>query len=153
MSNVIFFYLNKVLAQPVFGVLESWASNTWPKSKFINDEHPLGIGKYNSKFTVNFFRLIWRTIFVTMAMLISMAFPFFNEVLAFLGAIAYWPMTVYFPLEMYIVRKNIKRGTINWFGLQLVNLVCLLAALAAACGSIQGVNQALRTYKFFKFTQ
>ncbi|KAL5853448.1 hypothetical protein ACOSQ3_008566 [Xanthoceras sorbifolium] len=61
-------------------------------------------------------------------------------------------LTVYFPLEMHISRNNIRRGTIKWYGLQLLNLVCLLAALGAPCSSIQGVNKALRTYKPFKFT-
>lgn len=140
------------MAQPVFNAVESWASMRWPKSKFVMNEYPLSMGKNNFNFSVNLFRLTWRTSFVVMTTLLSMALPFFNEVLALLGALAYWPLTVYFPLEMYIARKIIKKGTSRWFGLQLLNLVCFLSALAAAASSIQGLNQALHTYKPFKFT-
>ncbi|XP_031255164.1 amino acid permease 8-like [Pistacia vera] len=141
----------QVVAQPVFSSVESRASMMWPNSKFIGHEYPLNISKIKSMFSVNLFRLSWRTIFVVMATVISMALPFFNEVLALLGAIGYWPLTVYFPVEMYIVRKNFKRGSIKWLSLQLLNVVCLLAAMAALCGSIQGLNQAVHTYKPFKF--
>ncbi|KAL9443228.1 hypothetical protein AB3S75_016563 [Citrus x aurantiifolia] len=143
----------QVMAQPVFYVIESWASTRWPKSKFVTKEYPVTIGKNNLKFSVNLFRLTWRTIFVVMATLLSMALPFFNEVLGLLGALAYWPLTVYFPLEMYIAQKNIKRGTSWWFGLQLLNLVCFLAALGAACSSIHGLYKAFHTYKPLKVTQ
>lgn len=141
------------MAQPVFYAIESWASTRWPKSKFVTKEYPVNIGKNNLKFSVNLFRLTWRTIFVVMATLLSMALPFFNEVLGLLGALAYWPLTVYFPLEMYIAQKNIKRGTSCWFGLQLLNLVCFLAALGAACSSIHGLYKALHTYEPLKVTQ
>ncbi|KAB5553205.1 hypothetical protein DKX38_010516 [Salix brachista] len=36
--------------------------------------------------------------------------PFFNDILALLGAIGYWPMTLNVPVEMYIARKKIQRG-------------------------------------------
>lgn len=84
---------------------------------------------------------------------IAMVFPFFNDVLALLGAVSYWPMGVYFPVQMYIAQKKIKRGTLEWLGLQLLNLICLLVAIGAACGAIQGLSQGLRTYKIFKFKE
>ncbi|KAJ0090286.1 hypothetical protein Patl1_12960 [Pistacia atlantica] len=120
----------QVVSQTVFSSVESRASMMWPNSKFIGHEYPLNISKTKLMFSVNLFRLSWRTIFVVMATVISMALQFFNGVLALLGAIGYWPLTVYFPLEMYIVRKNVKRGSIKWLSLQLLNLVCLLAAMA-----------------------
>ncbi|KAB5553200.1 hypothetical protein DKX38_010511 [Salix brachista] len=77
--------------------------------------------------------------------------PFFNDILALLGAIGYCPMTVYFPVEMYIARKKIQRGSLRWFFLRLLNLACLLVAIAAACGAIEGLNHALKNSKPFKF--
>ncbi|KAK0571714.1 hypothetical protein LWI29_020402 [Acer saccharum] len=137
-----------------YQVVESWAGAKWPKSKFVNEEYPLRIGK-NNNFTIslNFFRIIWRSVFVMMATLISMAIPFFNEILALLGAFCYWPLTVYFPLEMYISRTKIKRGTIKWCALQLLNLVCFLASLVVAMSSFLGVGKALHTYKPFMSKQ
>ncbi|KAK4853711.1 hypothetical protein QYF36_013442 [Acer negundo] len=137
-----------------YQMVESWAGAKWPKSKFVNEEYPLRIGK-NNNFTINlnFFRIIWRSVFVMMVTLISMAIPFFNEILALLGAFCYWPLTVYFPLEMYISRTKIKRRTIKWCALQLLNLVCFLASLAVAISSFLGVGKALHTYKPFMSKQ
>ncbi|CAK9158826.1 unnamed protein product [Ilex paraguariensis] len=141
----------QVFSQPVYSALESWAARTWPKSKFVTGEYSINIGiakKY--RFNINFLRLTWRTIFVIMATLLAMVLPFFNDVLAFLGALGYWPLTVYFPIQMYIAQKKIRWWSSRWCGLQLINLVCLLVALAAACGSIQGLSRAVSVYKPFK---
>ncbi|XVE53767.1 hypothetical protein DITRI_Ditri03aG0028900 [Diplodiscus trichospermus] len=80
-----------------------------------------------------------------------MALPFFNDIIALLRAIGYWLVTVYFPVEMHISQKKIKQGTIRWLSLQLLNLVCLLVALVARAGAIQGLIHALQTSKLFNF--
>ena len=139
------------MAQPVFNLVESWAGARWSNSKFVNEEYPLSIGKNNLAINLNKFRLIWRSAFVVVVTLISMAFPFFNEILALLGAISYWPLTVYFPLEMHISRNKIKRGTTKWCCLQLLNLVCFLVGLAMAVSSIRGMRKAFHTFKPFAF--
>lgn len=97
--------------------------------------------------SINLLRLTWRSMFVVIITLLALALPYFNEVLALLGAISFWPLTVYFPVNMYIVQKKISRWTIRWFGLQSLNFVCLLVALAAACGSIEGFAEALHIFK------
>lgn len=143
--------LLQVFSQPIFSALESWARWTWPNSKFVTQEYLIHIGgSEKHKFSLNFLRLTWRTAFVILATVLSMAMPFFNDILALLGAIGYWPLTVYFPIEMYITQKNIGRWTLRWLGLQLINFICLLVAVAAACGSIQGLQKDLTTYKPFK---
>lgn len=137
----------QVLAQPVFSAVESQARRRWPMSKFVTAEYPVGIGNKTLNFSINFLRLTCRTVFVGLVTSVAMAFPFFNEVLALLGAISYWPLTVYFPVNMYIAQKKISPRTIRWFGLQLLNFVCLLVALASACGSVEGFGEALRIFK------
>ncbi|EEF45873.1 amino acid transporter, putative [Ricinus communis] len=141
----------QVLSQPVFSTVETWIRTKWPKSKFVMEEYPLSIGKRNLNFKVNLLRVCWRTGFVVVATLLAMALPFFNDILALLGALAYWPMTVFFPLEMYISQNQIKRHSVRWFWLELLNLVCFLVTIGVACSAIQGLNQGLRTYKPFKF--
>lgn len=81
---------------------------------------------------------------------ISMLLPFFNDVVGILGAFGFWPLTVYFPVEMYIVQKKIKKGTARWVGLQLLSFTCLVVSLAAACGSVAGVLLDLKSYHPFK---
>ncbi|KAF9681078.1 hypothetical protein SADUNF_Sadunf06G0188100 [Salix dunnii] len=136
-----------VLSQPVFSALETWASLVWPDSKFVTIEHSIRIGKSIS-FRGNLLRL---TVYVVVVTVLAMAFPFFKNILALFGAIGYWPMTIYFPVEMYIARKKIQWGSLRWFFLWLLNLACLLVAIAVACGAIEGLNHALKNSKPFKF--
>ena len=131
----------------MFVAAESHIRKRWPKSKFITREYPISIGKINLNLNINFFRLTWRTMFVVIANLLALALPFFNEVLAFRGAISYWSLTVYFPVNMYIAQNKISWKTVRWFGLQAMNLACLLLSLAAACGSIEGFGEALHIFK------
>ncbi|KAM3688663.1 hypothetical protein ACJW31_10G168200 [Castanea mollissima] len=141
----------QVIGQPVFRMLELWASMRCPNSKFVAVEYPLNIGKI--RFSINFLKLIWRTIFVVIITVLAMAMPFFNEMLSLLGAIAFWPVAVYFPVEMYIAQKKIRKRTFRWFGLQILSSFCFLVSLAAACGAIQGLNKGLHASKPFQFKQ
>ena len=105
-------------------------------------------GAYN----VNLFRLVWRTGFVVSTTLISMLLPFFNNVVGLLGAVAFWPLTVYFPVTMYIAQNKIRRWSSRWVAMQILSGVCLVVSIAAAIGSIVGVAKALKTYKHFQTT-
>lgn len=82
--------------------------------------------------------------------LIAMLMPFFNDVVGILGAFGFWPLTVYFPIDMYISQKKIGRWTSRWIGLQLLSVSCLIISLLAAVGSMAGVVLDLKTYKPFK---
>ncbi|XP_074286955.1 amino acid permease 1-like [Silene latifolia] len=140
----------QLFTQPVYSKIESWAIDTWPNSMFIKGEQPIQIGQ-KTVFSLNGLRLIGRTLFVIIATILAMAMPFFNEILALLGSMTFWPLTVYFPVEMYIANTNIRRWSRKWLMLQLLSFVCFLVSLVAACGSIQGVSSALRTTKPFRF--
>ncbi|KAH1213258.1 Amino acid permease 8 [Glycine max] len=141
----------QVVVQPIFSAVETCASQRWPSSSFVNGKYPFRIGKM--KFSLSFFRLVWRSIFVVLVTILAMAMPFFNEMLALLGAMGFYPLTIYFPVEMYIARKKIKRGAKRWLGLKTLSLVFMLLSMAIACAAIHGMNQALRKYKFFMYKE
>lgn len=141
----------QVLAQPIFRIVEMGANMMWPRSSFINEEHPNKIGSLT--FNINLFRLIWRTIFVIMATVIAMAMPFFNEFLALLGAFGFWPLIVFFPIQMHISQKHINRFSLKWCVLQLLSLVCFFVSVAAAVGSIHGISKNITKYKLFMYKQ
>ncbi|CAN1219096.1 Amino acid permease 8, partial [Linum perenne] len=151
----------QVTAQPVFTRLEAWATNKWPESEFVNREYPVNLHAAN--LTVNPMRLVGRTALVAAATVVAMAVPFFNDVLALLGAISYWPLTVYFPVEMHIAQSKMIRKSsgrpadasagAKWVVLQLLNVFCLVVAVAAACGAIHGLSRSLLDYKPFMFKQ
>ncbi|KAJ8638648.1 hypothetical protein MRB53_012915 [Persea americana] len=141
----------QVFCQPLFAAVESWTAKKWPNAKFIVREHTITWKSCKYKFST--FRLLWRTIFIVITTTLAMILPFFNDILALLGAVGFWPLTVYFPVEMYISKKKIRRFTPKWTMLQLLSFICLLGSLAAACGSIEGVIEKLRVYEPFQTKQ
>ena len=141
----------QVFCQPIFAAVETFAAATWPNAGFITREHRVAAG--NGKrlgFNLNLFRLTWRTAFVIVSTLLAILMPFFNDILGFLGAIGFWPLTVYFPVEMYIRQRGIPRYTTRWVALQTLSFLCFLVSLAAAVASIEGVTESLKNYVPFK---
>ncbi|KAJ4965657.1 hypothetical protein NE237_017506 [Protea cynaroides] len=139
----------QVYCQPLFAFIEKWAANKWPESKLITKEIKMPIPGFKS-LNLNLFRMVWRTIFVIITTIISMLLPFFNDVVGILGALGFWPLTVYFPVEMYVAQKKIPKWSSQWICLQLLSCACLVISIAAAVGSIAGVVTDLKTYKPFK---
>uniref|UniRef100_A0A5B6YV51 Putative amino acid permease 3 n=1 Tax=Davidia involucrata TaxID=16924 RepID=A0A5B6YV51_DAVIN len=139
----------QVYCQPLFAFVEKWSTKRWAKSEFVTAEYDIAI-PFIGVYQLNFFRLVWRTIFVVVTTIIAMLMPFFNDVVGILGAFGFWPLTVYFPIEMYLSQQKIGRWTSRWVGLQMLSLTCLYVSIAAAVGSVAGVVLDLKTYKPFK---
>ncbi|KAH7524549.1 hypothetical protein FEM48_Zijuj06G0131200 [Ziziphus jujuba var. spinosa] len=93
--------------------------------------------------------LVWRTLFVIITTVISMILPFFNGVVGLLGALGFWPLTVYFPVEMYIVQKKLPKWSTKWLCLQILSVACLIISIAAAAGSVAGIIDDLKSFKPF----
>ncbi|KAL8027582.1 hypothetical protein ABFS82_14G101900 [Erythranthe guttata] len=133
----------QVFCQPIFGFVEDWSKGKWAENKFITEEYSIW------GFKVNFLRLVWRTCYVIFTTALAMLFPFFNDFVGFLGAITFWPLTVYFPIEMYIARRKIPRFSFTWIWMEILNGICLVISLLAAAGSIHGLVKSLRLFKPF----
>lgn len=141
----------QVYCQPLFAFVEGWSTRKWHNSEFITRENAVQIPMCGgATYNVNMFRVVWRTCFVVATTLVSMLLPFFNNVLGLLGAVAFWPLTVYFPVTMYIAQNKIQRWTSKWIAMQILSVVCFFVSIAAASGSIVGVVEALTDYKPFK---
>lgn len=134
----------QVYCQPLFAFVENWTKRKFPDSRFVNHEFKV------KSYKMNMFRLVWRSAFVSTTTIISMLLPFFNDVVGLLGAVGFWPLTVYFPIEMYIVVKRVERWSSKWMCLQLLSVACLVISVTAAAGSIVGVLTDLKTYRPFK---
>uniref|UniRef100_A0A0D9XQ10 Amino acid transporter transmembrane domain-containing protein n=1 Tax=Leersia perrieri TaxID=77586 RepID=A0A0D9XQ10_9ORYZ len=135
----------QVFVQPIFAFVERWASATWPDSGFVAGGELLHVGPFH----VTAFRLTWRTAFVCATTVVAMLLPFFGDVVGLLGAISFWPLTVYFPVEMYIVQRQVLRGSARWICLKVLSAACLVVSIAAAAGSIADVADALKVYRPF----
>ncbi|KAG9145419.1 hypothetical protein Leryth_025217 [Lithospermum erythrorhizon] len=129
----------QVFCQPIFGFVESYCSKRWPESKFINSEHGISL-----------FRLVWRTAYVAVTSVVAMIFPFFNDFLGLIGAASFYPLTVYFPIEMHIAQHKIPKFSSKWLWLKVLSWACLFVSLVAAAGSIQGLAHHVKSFKPFQ---
>ncbi|KAG2401375.1 hypothetical protein LR48_Vigan02g234300 [Vigna angularis] len=139
----------QVFSQPVYLLVESWCAGRWPQSRIMAKEYGVDIPLVGT-YKVNAFRVIWRTVYVILTALIAMILPFFNSIVGLLGAISFWPLTVYFPTHMYLVQAQVPKFSMIWIGVKMLNVFCLIVSLVAAVGSIQGMVIDLKTYKPFK---
>ncbi|KAK7841291.1 amino acid permease 1 [Quercus suber] len=64
---------------------------------------------------------MWRIVYVIFTTMFAMLFPVFNGVLGLIGAASFWPLTVYFPIEMYISQAKIGSFSLKWFGLKTLS--------------------------------
>ncbi|KAJ7543914.1 hypothetical protein O6H91_09G058200 [Diphasiastrum complanatum] len=139
----------QVFTQPLFSLIENWASKLWPHSSFIHNSYAIYVPLYGL-LPVKLFRLIWRTAFVLITTLLAMLLPFFNDIVGLIGAYCFWPLTVYFPVAMYINQQKVAPWTSKWVWLQLLSIICLVVSVASGLGSIEGIYQDLKHYTAFK---
>ncbi|PKU85644.1 amino acid permease 3 [Dendrobium catenatum] len=139
----------QVFSQPLFAFVEKSARERWPDSRFINREVVVSISK-GRKFKLNIFRMLWRSTYVIFTTVLSMMLPFFNDIVGLMGALGFWPLTVYFPVEIYIVQQKLERWSTKWVCLQLLSLGCLIISVAAAVGSVASIVDDLKVFKPFR---
>ncbi|KAF7834121.1 amino acid permease 4-like [Senna tora] len=140
----------QVFSQPIFAFIETQASQKWPKISHKEIQIPLLIPGFSPYYNLNLFRLVWRTLYVILTTVISMLLPFFNDVVGVMGALGFWPLTVYFPVKMYVLKRKIPKWSGRWVCLQLLSLACLVVSSAAVIGSLAGVLSDLKKYKPFE---
>ncbi|KAI9383575.1 hypothetical protein POPTR_013G103500v4 [Populus trichocarpa] len=141
----------QVFAQTIFAMNEKSLATRWQAhGSFFNKIYTVRLQckqDYSFQFTPS--RLLLRTGFVIFTTLVAMMFPFFNAILGLLGSISFWPLTVYFPLNMYMVQANIKRGDSTWIMFQVLSLLCLVVSLVSVIGSVAGMLEHLKHAQLF----
>ncbi|KAG8082488.1 hypothetical protein GUJ93_ZPchr0014g46934 [Zizania palustris] len=142
----------QVVAQPLFVFLERHASAAaWPGSAPLGEKRVVfRVGRLS--LAVSPLRLVWRTAFVCVTTATSSLLPFFGSVMGLIGAASFWPLTVYFPVEMYIAQRGVPRGSARWLSLQALSVGCLAVSVAASAGSIAGVVDAFKAHNPFCWT-
>uniref|UniRef100_A0A7C9EHW8 Amino acid transporter transmembrane domain-containing protein n=1 Tax=Opuntia streptacantha TaxID=393608 RepID=A0A7C9EHW8_OPUST len=131
----------QVFSQPLFAAVDRWFSENFPENEFVNSSHSLRVPMLPS-FRVNLFRLCFRTLYVASTTSIAIVFPYFNQVLGVIGALMFWPLSIYFPVDMYLIQRNIPNWSAWWIALQTFTWVGLLVTLFALAGSIEGLVTA-----------
>ncbi|KAM2046976.1 hypothetical protein ACFX1T_005699 [Malus domestica] len=131
----------QIFSQPVFAVAERWSRKKYPSSGFVNNFYSIKVPLL-PRFQVNPFRLCFRTVYVVSTTAIAMVFPYFNQVLGVLGALNFWPLAIYFPVEMYFVQKKIGAWTKTWVVLRTFSIACFLVTVVGVIGSVEGLISA-----------
>lgn len=131
----------QVYSQPVFAYVEKWLAKKFPQSRFVNEFYRCELPLL-PPFQLNMLRLCFRTAYVISTTGLAMLFPYFNQVLGVIGALNFWPIAVYFPVEMYFVQSKTRAWTRKWVGLQVFSMFCLVLSLVGLIGSVQGLITA-----------
>ncbi|GKU98013.1 hypothetical protein SLEP1_g11070 [Rubroshorea leprosula] len=131
----------QIFSQPVFTFVERWFSSKFPDSRFVNCNYEIKLPTL-PPLQMSLFRLCFRTAYVVSTTAIAMLFPYFNQVLAVLGALNFWPLAIYFPVEMYFVKKKIGPWTKTWIALKTFSFVCLIVSILGLIGSVEGIISA-----------
>ncbi|KAL2247736.1 UNVERIFIED_CONTAM: putative amino acid permease 7 [Sesamum indicum] len=130
-------YQLPVFSQPLYANIEKFLAKKFPNSRFVHSDL-----KGMAGLRLNAMRLCLRTAYVGLTTGFSMLFPYFNQVVGVAGAINFWPVVVYFPVEMYLVQKNIGPWTSKSIILRIYCFATLLVILFAFVGSIKGLMTA-----------
>lgn len=137
----------QVFAQPIYVKYEEYLSKKYPDSIKFHKFYtiPLFSKAYSFRFTVG--KLVLRTMFVVFTTLVGMLLLFFNAVLGQLGSISFWPLTVYFPITLYIKKNKIGKGERKWSMLQFLSLIALLVSVLSVIGSVVDIGGKLQNVK------
>ncbi|KAK8545789.1 hypothetical protein V6N13_067051 [Hibiscus sabdariffa] len=131
----------QIFSQPMFAIAEKWFTDKFPNSWLVNKYYTNKL-PWLPSFQMNPLKICFRTAYVASTTAVAMMFPYFNQVLGLPGALNFWPLVLYFPVEMYLVQKKIQPWTRKWVVLKSFSFVCLLVTIVAFTGSIQGLISA-----------
>ncbi|KAJ0969414.1 hypothetical protein J5N97_022291 [Dioscorea zingiberensis] len=140
----------QVFAQPIFANLEGWIARRWPESRFIHKVYNIRVPFMESGARFALSKLVFRSVFVVLTTFLAMLVPFFNAILGLLGAVSFWPLTVYFPVSMHIAQAEIRPGTRRWMLLHGLSVFCLIISLFACIGSVANIIDSLKMAAPFK---
>ncbi|KAH6822828.1 amino acid permease 7 [Perilla frutescens var. hirtella] len=127
----------QVFTQPLYASFERWFASNFPDSVFVHGEL-----KEIPSLRLNLLRLCFRTAYVALTTGFAVMFPYFNQVVGVAGSVNFWPVVVYFPVEMYLVQKNIGPWTSTSIVLRLYCFLTLIVMVFAFIGSVKGLIDA-----------
>ena len=135
--------------QPLFEFVETSCGERWPTKKFIREKYGIKIpvcGVYE----LNLMNIIWRTGYVIIISTIAMILPFFNDIVGLMGALSFWPLTIYFPIEMYIAQGKVITRSYKWYFFKFLSFSCFIVSVLSATASLYGIISNITTFKPFQ---
>ena len=93
------------------------------------------------------FRLWYRTIYVVFVGFLACLCPWFGVFVGVVGALGFWPATVFFPIECWIRVFKPKRA--QRYFMYTLDLFCLIVTILALAGSVQLLVVSAKDFKPF----
>ncbi|XP_031498260.1 lysine histidine transporter-like 6 [Nymphaea colorata] len=94
-------------------------------------------------------RLIARTTYVVLTLLVAVTFPFFADLLGFFGGLAFAPNSFFLPCIIWLAIKKPRRFSLSW----LANWGCIvlgsMVAFVSMMGGLRNIIVDASTYHFF----
>lgn len=131
----------QVYSQPLFAMVDKWMADQFPRSSFVATNHVVKVPSL-PPLSLNVQRLVFRTAYVASTTGVAMTFPYFNQVLGMLGTINFWPLSIYFPVEMWLRQNKVSPWSKMWTIFRSFSVVCFFVNLYIFAGSIQGILAA-----------
>jgi len=129
----------QMFSQQIFTFADRCSAAMFPDSAFVNRFYAVRVPGVAASYQLNLQRVCFRTAYVASTTGLALLFPYFNEVLGVLGALIFWPLVIYLPVEMYCVQRGITPWTRGWLALQAFSAVCFVVGTFALVGSVEGV--------------
>ncbi|RYR01065.1 hypothetical protein S245_054189 [Arachis hypogaea] len=94
-------------------------------------------------------RVITRTLYVGITMLIAISIPFFGSLLGFLGGFAFAPTSYFLPCIIWLKLKKPKKYGLSW----TINWICIVIGILimtlSPIGALRNIIISAKSYKFF----
>ena len=83
---------------------------------------------------------------------VALLLPFFNDVVGLIGAMGFWPLAIFLPIEMHIRQAEVPRWQCKWVCLQALSMMCAIVSLAAGVGAVAQIVVACKDFVPFQTT-
>ncbi|KAI3454984.1 hypothetical protein Pfo_011647 [Paulownia fortunei] len=94
-------------------------------------------------------RIVTRTTYVALTMLLGISFPFFGGLLSFFGGFAFAPTTYYLPCIIWLAVYKPKRFGLSWFANWTCIVLGVLLMVLAPIGALRQIILQAKDYKPF----
>ncbi|VFQ64387.1 unnamed protein product [Cuscuta campestris] len=131
----------QIYSQPIYAFVENWLAQIVPQTRFVTKSYALKLPSM-PVLQLNLARICVRIAYVASTVGVAILFPYFNEVVGILGAVTFWPLAIYFPVEMYLVQGKIRPWTKKWICLETFSVICSFVSIVGLIGSIEGMISA-----------
>ncbi|GLT55647.1 hypothetical protein SLA2020_287520 [Shorea laevis] len=136
----------QLYSHPLYVSIERLIRETFPGCTFIgrnlhiSPPHVLGLADWLPTLQLSWLSLLVRLSFVLGSLCFAAILPQSSQVVGLLGNIDFWPLCIYFPVEMYIQQMRIASWTRTWVLLQIYSIIFLVIYLYILVGAIGGLS-------------